>query len=30
LETLQSGGHAYVLNQSEMPVKAEAAAFFRF
>ena len=30
LETVRSGGHAFVLNESDMPVKAVAAAFFRF
>jgi len=30
LETVASGGHAFVLNESDMPVKAAAAAFFRY
>jgi hypothetical protein len=30
LETVASGGHAFVLNESDMPIKAAAAAFFRF
>jgi hypothetical protein len=30
LETVASGGHAFVLNESDMPVKAAAGAFFRY
>jgi len=30
LQTLQHNGHAFVLKESDMPVKAAVAAFFRF